>query len=118
MEEGNAGHQAHSLCDTEALEPDSCEDKTLIYNPVIACLAGGRNKNMAAKAYDLFNAQLSMSNLKVYIPETINDVKLREVPLWVDRFGGHAVIKNPYSNGRTRGLYGDFTTRTQSLYGY
>jgi hypothetical protein len=78
--------------------------KTLIYNPVIACLAGGRNKNMAAKAYDLFNAQLSMSNLKVYIPETINDVKLREVPLWVDRFGGHAVIKNPYSNAG-QGVY-------------
>src|SRR5690606_21522271 len=29
--------------------------KTKILNPVIACLAGGRNKMVAAKAYDIFN---------------------------------------------------------------
>jgi hypothetical protein len=31
--------------------------KTLILNPVVACLAGGRNKLAAAKAYDFFNAE-------------------------------------------------------------
>ncbi|WZL82583.1 hypothetical protein QBE53_05595 [Vallitaleaceae bacterium 9-2] len=80
------------------------KSKTVIYNPIVACLAGGRNKNMAAKAYDVFNAQLSAAHLKVYSPETINDVKLREVPIWVHRFGGHAVIKNPYSNAG-QGVY-------------
>jgi hypothetical protein len=30
--------------------------KTAILNPVITCLAGGRNKLVAAKAYDLYNA--------------------------------------------------------------
>lgn len=78
--------------------------KTIMYNPIIACLAGGRNKRMASKAYELFNAELSESNLKIRRPETINDVKLSEIPLWVDRFDGHAVIKNPYSNAG-QGVY-------------
>jgi len=30
--------------------------KTKILNPTIACLAGGRNKMVAAKAYDIFNS--------------------------------------------------------------
>ncbi|PKM68525.1 MAG: hypothetical protein CVU95_02670 [Firmicutes bacterium HGW-Firmicutes-2] len=74
------------------------KSKTLIYNPIIACLAGGRNKRMAAKAYDFYNGDLKNYGLKINTPETIKDVKLHEIPLWVDRFGGHAVIKNPYSN--------------------
>lgn len=78
--------------------------KTVIYNPIIACLAGGRNKRMASKAYELFNAELKEANLLIRKPETINDVKINEIPLWVDRFGGHAVIKNPYSNAG-QGVY-------------
>ncbi|MBN3586117.1 hypothetical protein JYB64_27370, partial [Algoriphagus aestuarii] len=66
--------------------------KTFIYNPIIACLAGGRNKLVAAKAYDLFNAELQNNGLKIYTPETIMDLTLNEIPLWVKRFGGHAVI--------------------------
>ena len=31
---------------------------TPMLNPVLPCLAGGRNKMIAAKAYDLFNAEL------------------------------------------------------------
>ncbi len=78
--------------------------KTVIYNPIIACLAGGRNKRMASIAYDLFNAELKQGNLKIRVPETINNVKFSEVPLWVERFGGHAVIKNPYANAG-QGVY-------------
>lgn len=72
--------------------------RTVLLNPVLACLAGGRNKLLAAKAYDAFNATLRPSGLKVRVPETIWDVSLREVPFWVERMGGTAVVKNPYSN--------------------
>lgn len=72
--------------------------KTRILNPIIACLAGGRNKMMAAKAYDLFNAELMPFGLKINTPETIWDVSKNEIPLWVRKMGGHAVVKVPYSN--------------------
>ncbi|WP_432403494.1 hypothetical protein [Wukongibacter sp. M2B1] len=78
--------------------------KTILYNPIIACLAGGRNKRLASKAYDIFNAELKSVNLKIRTPETINDVKLKEIPLWLERFGGQAVVKNPYSNAG-QGVY-------------
>ncbi len=80
------------------------KSKTFIYNPIIACLAGGRNKRMASIAYDLFNSELQSANLKIRQPETINNVKIHEVDLWVERFGGHAVIKNPYANAG-QGVY-------------
>ncbi|HKK73461.1 MAG TPA: hypothetical protein VJ953_00195 [Saprospiraceae bacterium] len=72
--------------------------KTRIINPVIACLAGGRNKMVAAKAYDLYNAELDGSGLKIAIPETIWDVRKNEIPFWIERLGGQAVVKVPYSN--------------------
>lgn len=72
--------------------------KTRILNPIVACLAGGRNKMVAAKAYDIFNAELEPNGLKINTPETIWDVRKNEVPLWVQKMGGHAVIKVPYSN--------------------
>jgi hypothetical protein len=72
--------------------------RTALLNPVVACLAGGRNKLVAAKAYDLFNARASESGLRIRHPETIWDVELGEVPLWLERMGGVAVVKNPYSN--------------------
>ena len=75
-----------------------CSTKTIISNPIIGCLAGGRNKLIAAKAYDLLNAKMIGSGLQIRTPETIRDVTLAEIPLWVERFGGYAVIKNPYSN--------------------
>jgi len=78
--------------------------KTLILNPVISCLAGGRNKLMAAKAYDLFNAELTEAGLEIRTPETIRDVTFAEVDLWMKKFGGHAVIKVPYSNAG-QGVY-------------
>ena len=72
--------------------------KTRIVNPIIACLAGGRNKMVAAKAYDLYNTELQQYGLKINIPETIWDISKEEIPLWVYKMGGHAVIKIPYSN--------------------
>lgn len=78
--------------------------KTRIFNPIIACLAGGRNKMVAAKAYDIFNAELAESGLKINVPETIWDVSKNEVPLWVKKMGGHAVVKVPYSNAG-QGVY-------------
>ena len=72
--------------------------KTVIFNPTFACVAGGRNKMLAAKAYDIFNAKIEASGLKIQTPETVWDVSHGEVPLWVGKMGGIAVVKNPYSN--------------------
>lgn len=72
--------------------------KTRILNPVISCLAGGRNKMVAAKAYDLFNSEIEAFGLKINTPETIWDVNKNEIPLWVRKMGGQAVVKVPYSN--------------------
>ena len=78
--------------------------KTKIANPIVACLAGGRNKMVAAKAYDFFNGELQGSGLAIRTPETIRDVSQAEVPLWVNHFGGQAVVKVPYSNAG-QGVY-------------
>lgn len=78
--------------------------KTRIINPIIACLTGGRNKMVAAKAYDFFNTELREYGLKIVIPETIWDVSKAEIPLWVKKMGGQAVIKIPYSNAG-QGVY-------------
>ncbi|NND06455.1 MAG: hypothetical protein HKN87_08740 [Saprospiraceae bacterium] len=72
--------------------------KTKILNPIVACLAGGRNKMVAAKAYDLFNSELKSYGLSINAPETIWDISKEEIPLWVKKMGGHAVVKIPYSN--------------------
>ncbi len=72
--------------------------QTKIFNPVISCLAGGRNKLVAAKAYDFFNAEIAESHLAVKTPTTIWDVSKNELPMWLQRFDYKAVIKVPYSN--------------------
>lgn len=72
--------------------------KTFVFNSTLVCLSGGRNKLLANKAYELYNSQLGESGLKIQMPETVKDVSKPEIPLWVNRFGGKAVIKNPYSN--------------------
>ena len=78
--------------------------KTRIFNPIIACLAGGRNKLIASKAYNQYNGEIDSLGLKIRTPETIWDVHKEEVPLWVKRMGGQAVIKVPYSNAG-QGVY-------------
>eukprot|EP01125_Pyxidicula_operculata_P022101 TRINITY_DN8884_c0_g1_i1.p1 TRINITY_DN8884_c0_g1~~TRINITY_DN8884_c0_g1_i1.p1 ORF type:complete len:500 (-),score=95.81 TRINITY_DN8884_c0_g1_i1:9-1508(-) len=72
--------------------------KTLVHNPISACLAGGRNKLVASKAYDSFNEAVIASGLKIMTPSTIRDVRRDEVAPLVKSFGYFAVIKNPYSN--------------------
>lgn len=78
--------------------------RTLLYNQVVVCLAGGRNKLLAAKAYDLLNAELRGVGLNIHTPETHWDVGKAEVPLWVRSMGGVAVVKVPYSNAG-QGVY-------------
>lgn len=78
--------------------------KTFIFNSILVCLSGGRNKLLANKAYEIYNTELHNSGLKINMPETIKDVSKLEIPLWVKKFGGKAVIKNPYSNAG-QGVY-------------
>ena len=78
--------------------------KTFIFNSTLVCLSGGRNKLLANKAYEIYNTELFNSGLKINMPETIKDVSKLEIPLWVKKFGGKAVIKNPYSNAG-QGVY-------------
>lgn len=80
------------------------QTKTFIFNSTLVCLAGGRNKLLASKAYELFNGEIAGHGLKILYPETVRDVSKPEIPLWVDRFGGRAVIKVPYSNAG-QGVY-------------
>jgi hypothetical protein len=80
------------------------QTKTAILNPIVACLAGGRNKMVAAKAYEMFNGSLFGSGLAIRTPETTWDVSKDEIPLWVQRLGGQAVIKVPYANAG-QGVY-------------
>ena len=72
--------------------------KTLVFNPVISCLAGGRNKLVASKAYELFNAEIIDTGLKINVPYTVNDVSKTEIPLVIRSLGGRGVVKIPYSN--------------------
>ena len=78
--------------------------RTAVLNPIISCLAGGRNKMMAAKAYDFFNAEIRPFGLTIKTPETIWDVHKNEIPLWVKKMGGQAVVKIPYANAG-QGVY-------------
>ncbi len=78
--------------------------KTRIFNPVLGCLAGGRNKLVAAKAYDFMNADLADKGLTIETPLTYWDVAKEEIPLWVERLGGLAVVKVPYGNAG-QGVY-------------
>lgn len=80
--------------------------KTVVLNSIISCLAGGRNKMMASKAYEFLNAELISENsgLEIRVPETVRNVSKSEIPLWIETMGGHAVIKVPYSNAG-QGVY-------------
>lgn len=39
--------------------------KTRILNPILACLAGGQNKMVAAKAYEFFNGEYASAGLQI-----------------------------------------------------
>ena len=74
--------------------------RTRILNPILPCLAGGRNKLMASKAYDYFNGQMEAkgSHLRITTPTTLHDVQKEAVPFAIKSLGGTGVIKVPYSN--------------------
>lgn len=80
--------------------------RTLVLNSIISCLAGGRNKMMADIAYDFFNSELlsDQCGLQIRVPDTRRNVEKYEIPLLVASMGGHAVIKDPYSNAG-QGVY-------------
>lgn len=77
---------------------------TFVFNPIVCCLAGGRNKMCADKAYEFFNHKHHKFGLTVRTPVTIRDVNKAEVPIWVKSMGGCAVVKVPYSNAG-QGVY-------------
>lgn len=72
--------------------------KTTLLNPILGCLAGGRNKLVASKAYELLNTELVDSGLSIHTPQTMNDISKAEIPMAIQALGGIGVIKNPYSN--------------------
>lgn len=78
--------------------------RTAMQNPVLACLAGGRNKLVAAKAYALFNARHADVGLRIRTPHTNPSVSYEEVPLALERLGGVGVVKVPYGNAG-QGIY-------------
>lgn len=80
------------------------QTKTKIVNPISACLAGGRNKLVAAKAYEIFNTEIAPYGLRINFPETIWEIRKNEIPIWLQQMGGMAVIKEPYSNAG-QGVY-------------
>ena len=77
--------------------------KTLVLNPLVACLAGGRNKALASYAYQRFNDELEKkaSNLTIRQPYSLINVSKCDIPSIIQNdanFRGKAVIKVPYSN--------------------
>lgn len=73
-------------------------------NEIICCIAGGRNKIMAATAYDMFNSELAGSGLCIRTPQTINNINRSQIPAYIKAMGGRCVIKVPYSNAG-QGVY-------------
>lgn len=72
--------------------------KTLVFNPLVACLAGGRNKIIASYAYQQFNKELTArdSNLLIRMPYSLINVKKRDIPRLIATdpvLNGKAVIK-------------------------
>lgn len=78
--------------------------KTPLLNPIVACLAGGRNKTVAAKAYQAFNAAFRDSGLQILTPSSFTNVRKQAVPFLVEQLGGKAVVKVPYLNAG-QGVY-------------
>jgi len=72
--------------------------RTFVFNSVLTCLAGGRNKLVAHKAYEKFNSEFENFNIFIRTPKTVCDVVLSDIPLIVRDLEFRAVIKIPYSN--------------------
>lgn len=80
------------------------KSKTLLLNPIEACLAGGRNKSTAFQAYQDFNRKFEKDGLVINIPQTFLDVPLEELAVYYKKLGNNMVIKVPDSNAG-QGVY-------------
>eukprot|EP01091_Cochliopodium_minus_P004153 TRINITY_DN14068_c0_g1_i1.p1 TRINITY_DN14068_c0_g1~~TRINITY_DN14068_c0_g1_i1.p1 ORF type:complete len:512 (-),score=136.97 TRINITY_DN14068_c0_g1_i1:56-1591(-) len=78
--------------------------KTQFLNPLVVDLSGGKDKNLAAKSFEFFNAKYKNQGFVIRSPETINDVQKPAIPLWIEKFGGQAVVKTPHSSAG-QGIY-------------
>lgn len=77
--------------------------KTIVVNPIITCLAGGRNKNIASYAYKLFNSEQLKNSTKLRIlePYTLINVEKQDIKMLIENdvcLNKKAVIKVPYDN--------------------
>jgi hypothetical protein len=79
---------------------------TPLLNPLLPCLAGGRNKMLAARAYSALNDRLAAAStpLRLLTPHTLGDISKERVPELVAAMGGCAVVKVPYGNAG-QGVY-------------
>ena len=80
------------------------DTRTLIINPIVACLAGGRNKLLASHAYNMFNEKYRKHGIEIRTPDTITNVQKEDIPTCIKRLGGMGVIKIPYLNAG-QGIY-------------
>jgi len=78
--------------------------KTLLLNPIEACLAGGRNKSEAYLAYQKFNNLFKDKGLKINTPKTYLNVALNDIPKYFQTLGKSMVVKVPDSNAG-QGVY-------------
>jgi hypothetical protein len=78
--------------------------KTLLLNPIEACLAGGRNKEVANQAYETFNEKFSESGISIFTPKTFTNVSYTDLNKYFKILGGGMVIKVPDSNAG-QGVY-------------
>lgn len=72
--------------------------KTKVINPIVVCLAGGRNKIMAVHAYKSLNEELVNSGLSIRTPKTMIDLTKSQVVDCIKQMGGKGVVKVPYGN--------------------
>jgi len=100
---GTFEHFSHTHSLTLSLSLTLVRASSSTHRFILACYRG-RNKLLADKAYELYNAEIADTHLKIFTPETIRDVRKAEIPLWIERFGGHGVVKVPYSNAG-QGVY-------------
>jgi hypothetical protein len=78
--------------------------KTLLLNPIQACLAGGRNKEKAFYAYEEFNSLHKDHGLKIQYPRTYPNISYSEIESYYEKLNGNLVIKLPDSNAG-QGVY-------------
>lgn len=78
--------------------------RTLLLNPIEACLAGGRNKEVASIAYEHFNKRFAEKGLSIFTPVTYRGVTYKGLEKSFADLGGSMVIKVPDSNAG-QGVY-------------